>query len=572
MDQSAQESELEGYNSAESTPPESGCTTQDEVVDDTFIKSNNLEEDEPTTQQPDAAVTTGSKPQIDSSSGHESVLLHPSSSSADLVHNIIQGIKSDDPTLQLTACQSLLLTTPQKSESSLSSSTASLPSILNSLLDPIIEAGLVGQILGFTTSSPSSSSSSLRTAAAWVVASLARIESKLLVDKGAIPKLIQILTAERLDLTNASPVIPAAYGLSVLAITSGGYDKRLFVNEIRDGGVIPILRSRVRHVLDEMSTTTSNGDLYPLLLALTRLAKSVCYVPKNVKITTDRMSLLKTLCDICARVRIDENSSWTEVDILYHATWGLYYLTKTGREDAMDVLVRRNEDNESPTIIQNLVHGVALAQRDGQNHHLRQRLLRPCLNVIGNVVSSTVDVHTDIVLECGVLPHLNRLMLEAEWTGEVNWIVSNIAAGNVTQKEELFQAGFFPLLLDVFRSGSLPGRKEAVFTVVNIMDKGSLAHKEWLVNNGVLSLLIQLVKEHPDLVLVNVLDAIYLFVKSFRSPNNSLDDEDILQRHLNESGVLVELSKFQDHEDDEVTNRIDYILDVGLNNSNNWNI
>lgn len=58
------------------------------------------------------------------------------------------------------------------------------------------------------------------------------------------------------------------------------------------------------------------GDLYPLLLALTRLAKSVCYVPKNVKITTDRMSLLKTLCDICARVRIDENSSWTEVDIL----------------------------------------------------------------------------------------------------------------------------------------------------------------------------------------------------------------------------------------------------------------
>lgn len=61
-------------------------------------------------------------------------------------------------------------------------------------------------------------------------------------------------------------------------------------------------------------------------------------------------------------------------------------------------------------------------------------------------------------------------------------------------------------------------------------------------------------------------------MQSFRSPNNSLDDEDILQRHLNESGVLVELSKFQDHEDDEVTNRIDYILDVGLNNSNNWNI
>lgn len=64
----------------------------------------------------------------------------------------------------------------------------------------------------------------------------------------------------------------------------------------------------------------------------------------------------------------------------------------------MDVLVRRNEDNESPTIIQNLVHGVALAQRDGQNHHLRQRLLRPCLNVIGNVVSSTVDVHVSRIL------------------------------------------------------------------------------------------------------------------------------------------------------------------------------
>lgn len=123
--------------------------------------------------------------------------------------------------------------------------------------------------------------------------------------------------------------------------------------------------------------------------------------------------------------------------------------------------------------------------------------------------------------------------MHAFYNIQVNWIVSNIAAGNVTQKEELFQAGFFPLLLDVFRSvrkktihgqemkfmmslrfqGSLPGRKEAVFTVVNIMDKGSLAHKEWLVNNGVLSLLIQLVKEHPDLVLVNVLDAIYLFVK-----------------------------------------------------------
>lgn len=51
--------------------------------------------------------------------------------------------------------------------------------------------------------------------------------------------------------------------------------------------------------------------------------------------------------------------------------------------------------------------------------------------------------------------------------------------------------------------------------------------------------------------------------------NNIMDEngeDDILQRLLNESGMLLELSKYQEDDNDEICDRVGFILDVGLNN------
>jgi hypothetical protein len=73
------------------------------------------------------------------------------------------------------------------------------------------------------------------------------------------------------------------------------------------------------------------------------------------------------------------------------------------------------------------------------------------LQNINPIHSKNCQFQTDAVIFAGGLLHLKPLILEPRWTGEVNWIVSNVAAGSVAQKEALFQAGFFPLVLEALK-------------------------------------------------------------------------------------------------------------------------
>jgi hypothetical protein len=132
---------------------------------------------------------------------------------------------------------------------------ATLPSLLYSLLDAVVEANLVGRLLSFLSPEEDDEQEqgrdqNLVIASAWIIATLARTEPKLLVvDKDAIGKLLNLLSPE----TSSTAVIPVAYALSALATTSGGSDKRLYVNYLRDAGVIPALIKMIRAALDELS-------------------------------------------------------------------------------------------------------------------------------------------------------------------------------------------------------------------------------------------------------------------------------------------------------------------------------
>jgi len=242
-----------------------------------------------------------------------------------------------------------------------------------------------------------------------------------------------------------------------------------------------------------------------------------------------------------------------EVEAMWYICWSLYYLTKSGDEN---VIEKCSRSDAIPKLVRIVGQSVALND---------QRLLQPCLNVVGNIISSAIDDHTDEVIVAGMLPHLKHLSLETRWTGEVNWIVSNIAAGNLLQKDELYRHGFFPLVLDVLRSATntdvnLAGPKEAIYTVINILDKGNETHKRFFRENNTLRLLSTLLHVAPE-VLSPTVDAVHLFVRSFLTYGI-----EGVQNDLNDSGILLELSKYQDEENEDIFDRVGYILDVGNNN------
>lgn len=143
----------------------------------------------------------------------------------------------------------------------------------------------------------------------------------------------------------------------------------------------------------------------PVLLALAKLAKSLCYVPKNVKVSADRMRLLPVLCDIFKSVEDKESEILCKVnkrvkskkvkgglnDLFFpflptdQIVWSLYYLTKSGKEEVIEeVVVGRN-------LVPKLVRLVGSAL----SHHTL--LLKPSLNVVGNIISSSIDAHVRIV-------------------------------------------------------------------------------------------------------------------------------------------------------------------------------
>jgi hypothetical protein len=85
----------------------------------------------------------------------------------------------------------------------------SFPSLLYNIHDAVIDAGLIPKIIDLMNQE----SPQLQQAVAWVVATFAKTDPKLMLDKGAVENLIPMLQHKLISLSE-----PAAYALCSLAV------------------------------------------------------------------------------------------------------------------------------------------------------------------------------------------------------------------------------------------------------------------------------------------------------------------------------------------------------------------
>ncbi|GMF30770.1 unnamed protein product [Phytophthora fragariaefolia] len=132
--------------------------------------------------------------------------------------------------------------------------------------------------------------------------------------------------------------------------------------------------------------------------------------------------------------------------------------------------------------------------------HSSWRVTKPALRAIGNIVCAEDDHdYTQHIIECGAVPSLRRLIAHSnrEIQKEACWTLSNIAAGTVDQIQCVLDSGCIPSLMGLAASDTTDAevKSEACWVVLNATSCGSDSQIEYLVNQGCIQILGNLLEE-----------------------------------------------------------------------------
>lgn len=134
--------------------------------------------------------------------------------------------------------------------------------------------------------------------------------------------------------------------------------------------------------------------------------------------------------------------------------------------------------------------------------HRSWRVTKPALRTIGNIVCAEDEVdYTQYVIEAGAVPFLRGLIAHSnrEIQKEACWTLSNIAAGTCEQIQTVLDSGAIPLLVQLAMQPpavtDAEVRSEACWVVLNATSCGSDAQIEYLVKEGCVTVLGDLLGE-----------------------------------------------------------------------------
>jgi importin subunit alpha-2 len=131
-------------------------------------------------------------------------------------------------------------------------------------------------------------------------------------------------------------------------------------------------------------------------------------------------------------------TAFSDTEIMVDSCWALTYLSD-GSNHNIDQVVGTGV---VPRV-------VAIMQSTQES-----RIITPCVRIIGNIVFGT-DEQTDAVIRANVFSALGGLLEFHKMAvfKEVCWLISNIAAGNHSQINAVFESGLIPKVIQVIILG-----------------------------------------------------------------------------------------------------------------------
>ncbi|XP_010931776.1 importin subunit alpha [Elaeis guineensis] len=359
-----------------------------------------------------AAVATA---QIDHPAGIEKKL--------ESLPGMVQGVWSDVPAMQLEA----------------TSQFRKLLSIERSPpIEEVIKTGVVPRFVEFLSRYDMPQ---LQFEAAWALTNVASGTSehtRVVIDHGAVPKFVQLLSSPNDDVREQ-----AVWALGNVAGDSPSC--RDFV--LGHGALLPLLAQ-----LNENSKIS-------MLRNATWTLSNFCRgkPPAPFDQTKVALPVLRHLIHS------------TDEEVLTDACWALSYLSD-GTNDKIQSVI---ETGVCPRLVQLLLHPAPT-------------VLIPALRTVGNIVTGD-DAQTQVVIDNQALPCLFQLLTQNHKKSikkEACWTISNITAGSRAQIQAVIDANIINPLAQLLQHAEFDIKKEAAWAMSNATSGGSNEQIHFLVNQG----------------------------------------------------------------------------------------
>ncbi|OQS01219.1 importin subunit alpha [Achlya hypogyna] len=296
----------------------------------------------------------------------------------------------------------------------------------------------------------------LQVEALWALTNIAAgatDNTSVLLNNGVIPTLVSLL-----DSPNEEVLEQSVWVLGNLA----GEGSHTRDSVLAAGALLPLVNSLKKAPADKLS----------LLRILTWTLSNLCDgQPRPV---FDINLVLPSLGKMLAS---------TDTEVLSHVCWAFSHLC-----DGPSTHIQAVVDSE---VCLRLVELLS---------HNSWRVTKPALRAIGNIVCAEDDHdYTQHIIECGAVPSLRKLIAHSnrEIQKEACWTLSNIAAGTVDQIQCVLDSGCIPSLMNLASSDTTDTevRSEACWVVLNATSCGSDSQIEYLVNEGCIQILGNLLEE-----------------------------------------------------------------------------